>query len=113
MEREPTKAQYCFGLSYPSRCRMNSLVRTPSPPDRIIDHRFPCSLPSFISSSFHDVPCHALSLVVDDVLSSNRTVPTERLRAFAGGACFRPVVDLVLEDDSINSVPALHAAQGR
>src|SRR4029077_19824036 len=106
MEREPTKAQYCFGFSWPSRCRMNSLVRTPSPPDRIIDHRFPCALPSFISSSFHDVPRHALPLVVDHVLSSNRAGPMERLRALAGGACFRLVVDLVLENDRINSVPA-------
>lgn len=43
--------------------------------------------------------------------------PTELfpLSAYAhllGSACFRPVVDLVLENDRVNPVPALHTAQG-
>ena len=64
----------------------------------------------FILLSRHP-PTHVLIVLADHAPSPTKTVFTEHLCAHADGACFRAAVDLVLEDDRINTVPALHATE--
>src|SRR5580765_3012867 len=91
---------------------MNSLVRTPSPPASTIDHKLPRTSPFFIPPSCHDVLAHY------DVRCCGSCFC---LRQGCLHAVFVPHMPhargfdrqqyLVLHDDGIDTVPALHAAE--
>jgi hypothetical protein len=93
---------------------MKSLVRTPSPPARTIDHTFPRSAPFFISSSCHDVShrfllCRCRGSCEFVHYACPCGVPWPR-RPYC--LAFDRWPDLVLQNDGIDTVPALHTTEG-
>src|SRR5262245_50305758 len=93
---------------------MNSLVRTPSPPASTIDHTFPRPSPSFIYCPFTTLVPSGVIVRRSESCDSTHHHCLHRvrmpLRPYSLGS--KRWSCLILQDDRIDTVSALHAAEG-